>query len=139
MHVISINGIEPITADYAISLITGARRLRSEEVRTISLQLSKRKSRTRTKYEQYRAMFDTFRPILASFNAVISSHQAVLPSPPEKIRFEYQAYAGKYRKQYQSAAILQFEKNAGLYVYGMPILIKDLHTEAVLLKSVMAP
>ena len=139
MHIIAINGIEPITAEYAISLIHGARRLRSEIKRTITIQMSKRRSRTRTKYEQYRAMFDTFRPILASFQAVVCSHQAVLPSPPEKVKFEYQAYAGQYKKQYQAATILQFEKNAGLYVYGMPILKKNLPEDAVLLKSVMAP
>ena len=84
-------------------------------------------------------MFDNFRPILASFQAVICSHQAVLPSPPEKVKYEYQAYAGQFKKQYQAATILQFEKNAGLYVYGMPILKKDLPQDAVLLKSVMAP
>ena len=139
MHIVSVNGVEPITAENAISLINGARRLRSEKVRKVTIQLCKRKSRTRTKYEEYRAMFDTFRPILASFNAVICSHQAVLPSPPEKVRFEFQAYAGKFKKQYQAATIFQFEKNAGLYVYGMPLLIKDLQKDAVLLKSVMAP
>ena len=84
-------------------------------------------------------MFDTFRPIFASFQASLCSHQAVLPSPPEKVRFEYQAYASKYRKHYHAAAILQFEKNPGLYVYGMPILISELQKDAVLLKSVMAP
>ena len=97
----------------------------------MTIQLSKRKSRTRTKYEQYRALFDTFRPIFTSFQASLCSHQAVLPSPPEKIRFEYQAYAGKYKKQYHAAAILQFEKNAGLYVYGMPLLISALQKDAV--------
>ena len=94
MHIVAINGIEPITAEYAISLIQGARRLRSEIKRIVTIQMSKRKSRTN--YELYRAMFDTFRPILASFKAVISSHQAVLPSPPEKVKYEYQAYAGQY-------------------------------------------
>ena len=83
-------------------------------------------------------MFDTFQPILTTFQASLSSHQAVLPSPPEKVRFEYQAYAGNYKKQYEAAAILQFEKNAGLFVYGMPLLLKDLPPDAVLLKSVMA-
>ena len=115
MHIVSINGIEPITAEFAISLLSGIRRLRSEKNRTVTLQLCKRQSRTRSKYEQYRAMFDTFWSILASFQATLCSHQAVLPAPPEKVRFEYQAYAGKYKKQYQAAAILQFEKNAGLY------------------------
>ena len=138
MHIVSINGIEPITAEIALYLLSGARRLRSEKNRTATLQVCKRQSRTRSKYEQYRAMFDTFRPILASFQATLCSHPAVLPSPPEKVRFKYQAYAGKFRKQYQAAAILQFEKNAGLYVYGMPLLIKDLPKDAVLLKSVMA-
>ena len=42
MHVVSINGIEPITAEYAISLIQGARRLRSEITRTVTIQLSKK-------------------------------------------------------------------------------------------------
>ena len=83
-------------------------------------------------------MFDSLRPILASFQAVICSHQAVLPSPPEKVKYECQAYAGQFKKQHQAATILQIEKNAGLYVYGMPILKKDLPQDAVLLKSVMA-
>ena len=126
MHIVSVNSIEPITAEYAISLIHGARRLRSEKVKSVTIQLCKKKSRTRSKYEQYRAMFDTFRPILAAFQASLCSHQAVLPSPPEKVRFEYQAYAGRYKKHYEAAAILQFEKNAGLFVYGMPLLLKDL-------------
>ena len=107
IHVVAINGIEPITAEYAISIINGARRLRSETVRKITIQLSKRKSRTRSKYEQYRPMFGTFRPILASLNASICCHQA-LPSPPEKVRFEYQAYAGNFKKQYHALTILQF-------------------------------
>ena len=97
MHIVAINGIESITAEYAISLIQGARRLRSEIKGTVTIQLSKRKSRTRTNYEQCRAMFDTFRPILASFQAVICLHQAVLPSPPEKVKYEYQAYAGEFK------------------------------------------
>ena len=96
MHIVANNGIEPITAEYAISLIQGARRLRSEITRTVTIQLSKRKSRTRTNYELYRAMFDTFRPILASYQEVICSHQAVLPSPPEKVKYEYQAYARQF-------------------------------------------
>ena len=41
MNVVSVNGIEPITAEYAISWIHGARRLRSKKVRTITIQLSK--------------------------------------------------------------------------------------------------
>ena len=61
------------------------------------------------------------------------------PISPEKVRFEYQAYAGRFKKQYHAATILQFEKNTGLYVYGMSILIKTLAKDAVLLKSVMAP
>ena len=52
MYIVSINGAESITAANAISFINGVRRLRSEKVRTVTIQLSKRKSRTRTKYEQ---------------------------------------------------------------------------------------
>ena len=98
MHIVEIDGIESII--YARSLIHGAWRHRSKITRTVTIQLSKRKSRTRTDFEQYKAIFNTFRPILASFQAVICSHQTVLPSPPVKVKYEYQAYAGKYKKYF---------------------------------------
>jgi hypothetical protein len=66
MHIVSVDGIEPLTAKYAISLLAGSRRLGSELHRTVSIQLSPRKSRTRSNYEQHRASFDTLRPIIAS-------------------------------------------------------------------------
>ena len=132
MHIVSIDGIEPISAQYAISLISGPRRLRSEKSRTISIQLCKRKTRSRTVYEQLRAKFDTLRPILAS-------HQAVLPEPPKSVKFSFQAYSGQYRQNYKAATYNQFEKNASLFVYGKPILRSSLPSSAIVLTSVMAP
>jgi hypothetical protein len=132
MHVVSVDGIEPITAEYALSLLAGSRRLRSETHRTVTLQLSKRKSRTRSAYEQHRASFDTLRPVLAS-------HQAVLPVPPPPVTLIHKAYSGPFRKNYIAATIKQFEDNASLFVYGKPVLRSTLSTDAIILPSIMAP
>ena len=132
MHIVSIDGVEPITADYAISLLAGSRRLRSETHRTVTLQMSKRKSRCRSAYEQHRASFDTLRPIIAS-------HQAVLTAPPPSVSLIHQAYSGRFKKNYIAATFKQFEDNASLFVYGKPILRSTLPADAILLPSIMAP
>jgi hypothetical protein len=132
MHLVSVDGIEPITAEYALSLLAGSRRLRSETHRTVTLQLSKGKSRTRSAYEQHRASFDTLRPIIAS-------HQAVLPVPPPSVTLIHKAYSGQFRKNYIAATIKQFEDNASLFVYGKPVLRSTLSTDAIILPSIMAP
>jgi hypothetical protein len=132
MHVVSVDGIEPITAEYALSLLAGSCRLRSETYRTVTLQLSKRQSRTRSAYEQHRASFDTLRPIIAS-------HQAVLPVPPPSVTLIHKAYSGQFRKNYIAATIKQFEDNASLFVYGKPVLRSTLSTDAIILPSIMAP
>jgi hypothetical protein len=110
MHNVSVDGIEPITAEYAISLLAGSRRLRSELHRTISIQLSPRKSRTRSNYEQHRASFDTLRPIIAY-------HQAVLPVPPPSVTLIHKAYSGTFRKNYIAATIKQYMKILLLYLF----------------------
>ena len=132
MHIVAIDGVEPITAEFALSLITGPRRLRSEKHRSITIQLCKRISRSRTNLEQSRAAFDTLRPILAS-------HQAVLPQPPDPVTLMHKAYSGPFRKNYIAATFKQFEDNAALFVYDKPLLRSSLPADAVVLPSVMAP
>ena len=144
MHIVSINGMEPITARYSIDLITAPRRLtrKSKEKQTVIIELSKRVSRRRTNYEQLRAQMDmtAMRPIIASSSGwVIASHMAILPEPPPVHKFIFQAYSGKYKRYYKAATFYGFRNNAILGVYGEPILKKDLPKDALILPSVMAP
>lgn len=140
MHIVSINGVEPITAQSAIELIIGARRLRSNKLRTIILELSKCKSRSRTAYEQLRGQFDAIPPIIATLHSsVLASHVAILPSPPIVPKLAHQAFSGPYGRNFKAATIKGYDDNANLGVYGAPKLRTELPPDTTILPSVLAP
>ena len=99
MHVVSINGIEPISAQSAIEIISGPRLTRTSKNTTVTIELSKRKTPTRTKVEQYKQQSEIFRPI-------ISSHEAILNETPPVQKLAHEAFSGKYGKYYKAASQL---------------------------------
>jgi hypothetical protein len=145
--IIDINGESPITATFALQLI---KTVQATNSRVLTIDLIKRDRHPTTTLEMSRAMFDQLpsltvqRPnISAAFTLKddFASHDHFITSPtkPSTPKSYFDCVKGPYRRAFQAAARIQFEKNRKVVVFSKPIPKSELPPDTRVFRTLLVP
>jgi hypothetical protein len=123
--ILDINGETPVTSAFALQLI---KTIQTSTTRVLTMDLLKRNRNPTTTLEVSRAMFDQL-PSLSAIRPIISAaltlkddfasheHFITSPSKPPTPKSYFDCVKGPYKRAFQAAARIQFEKNRKVVVF----------------------
>ena len=130
---VSINGDEPITSDWATEHITY---LKNDHVATTRFYFTKREYSPATQCEDIRNVFDQVRPIVhkPSSRKVLS-----LATPPPPCRTFCDVLKSSFFTTWKEAVFEQFDKNSQVFALLMPFPLENLPPDTKVLRSLLTP